>query len=125
MPTRASVLMVGLIITASIAAIGANGDPRSQAPDSATKAQSATLVPADARKDPYRLLFNPRPRPRDAHASRASQRPAESPSPRDPRVVCGTLIIPTDPSVDPGIVIPLPDTTKFAMRVKPPACQTK
>ena len=76
----------------------------------------------EPKRDPYRNLFGPPARvrtvqPRPDVASRAV--------PAKPTVVCGTVIIPADPSVDPKIRAPLPRNNQtFTMRsVTPPVCK--
>lgn len=75
-------------------------------------------------KDPYRNLFSdpargqkPAPPPKAA----ASSLP---PSPQTPSVVCGTLIVPADPDVDPKIRVAPPAGVEHTMRILiPPMCK--
>ena len=70
-------------------------------------------------KDPYRNLFKTAPPPA----------PDQSPQPsrEAPKVVCGTLIIPADPKIDPGINIDpyatRPDMRYTIRRLTPPICK--
>lgn len=83
-----------------------------------------TLAPGDTRpgRAPFERLFAvarqqaPRPTPRTLEA--------EQDLPGRTTVVCGTVVIPADPSVDPRMVRPVPADTAFTMRaVKPPVCR--
>ena len=76
----------------------------------------------EPKRDPYRNLFGPPARvrtvqPRADVLSRVV--------PAKPTVVCGTVIVPADPSVDPKIRAPLPRNNQtFTMRsITPPVCK--
>jgi hypothetical protein len=71
-------------------------------------------------KDPYRNLFgdrDPVQKPAPAPPVRLIPRAA----PPKPVVVCGTLIIPADPSIDPKIRVGPPDDgVDYKIRIVPP-----
>lgn len=74
------------------------------------------------KKDPYRNLFAPRPpEQKIVPEARAEARPPQS----KPTVVCGTVIVPADPTIDPKIHAKRPDDrVRYTLRsVAPPICK--
>jgi hypothetical protein len=74
------------------------------------------------KRDPYRGLFAPRmQQPERRPAPQAVPRAA----PQKPKVVCGMVIVPADPTVDPRIRAQLPDTgVDYRIRtVRPSICK--
>lgn len=72
-------------------------------------------------KDPYRNLFDD---PLRAQKPTAPKPATPSPSPQKPFVVCGTLIVPADPGMDPKIRVPPPAGVEHTMRILiPPMCK--
>lgn len=70
-----------------------------------------------SRANPYQNLFKP---PDLKAAARAEQRDNAARA-KEPRVVCGMLVIPMDPNIDPKIFVERPaDPTRYTMRVVPP-----
>jgi hypothetical protein len=74
------------------------------------------------KKNPYNNLFAPRvqePRPDPVPPSTG---PATPPA---PKVVCGTLLVPADPAVDPKMRVRPPDTgVRYSGRtIAPPLCK--
>ena len=71
------------------------------------------------RKDPFERLFAPPKR----QASLPASPQQREPEPR-PKVVCGMVLIPADPSIDPRIRFEAPKRdTRFTIRaVQPPVC---
>ena len=78
----------------------------------------------EPKRDPYRNLFGPPPA-RRLQTVQPRPAPAMPTVPARPAVVCGTLIVPADPSVDPKIRAPLPRNNQtFTMRsITPPVCK--
>src|SRR5262245_57793902 len=79
-------------------------------------------------KDPYRNLFAGQVATRDKpriESDLATKNAA--PQQKKPFMMCGTLVVPADPSVDPKIRVgPREDGVWDTMRVvKPPACNDK
>ncbi len=96
----------------------------------ATLAQTLT-VPTVAARRPFRARPAPPARPRSRNWLRRQpidRAPSRSgPQVADvqllPRVVCGMVVVPVDPAVDPHMVKPAPSDVTFNMRVvKPPVC---
>ena len=79
--------------------------------------QSGSQPAPTRRADPYKKLFQPPPLEQMARA----QRPTSS----APRIVCGMIVIPTDPNIDPKIFIERkPDDTRYTIRsIEPPVCK--
>ena len=76
-------------------------------------------------KDPYRNLFAAQPANRDKPRVDIDPAPKNAPPQRQkPFVMCGTLVVPADPSVDPKIRVgPREDGVWDTIRVvPPPAC---
>ena len=73
------------------------------------------------RVDPYKSLFQPPPLEQTAPAQRRTDPTMTS----APRIVCGTLVIPADPNIDPKIFIERrPDDTHYTIRAIPaPVCK--
>jgi hypothetical protein len=73
------------------------------------------------KRDPYRNLFGPSPRLQNIRPRPGTPR-AVAPT---PKVVCGMVVVPADPSVDPKIFARQPDGTRtFSMRsLAPPMCK--
>ena len=80
----------------------------------ATPVQTVPSTPDYARTATFQRLFTP-------------TTPVTSPQGAGvrtgPRVVCGTVVVPVDPAVDPRILRPVPTDVTFAMRsIVPPLC---
>jgi hypothetical protein len=74
-------------------------------------------------KDPYRNLFGGPVRAQKPTAPKPAT-PSPSPSPQKPFVVCGTLVVPANPGVDPKIRVAPPAGVEHTMRILiPPMCQ--
>ena len=75
-------------------------------------------------KDPYRNLFVGKPVDQKPLAREAD--PGTN-TPQTPVVACGTLVVPSDPTVDPKIRVgPREDGVGHTMRVLPtPACNAR
>lgn len=121
---------VTLLVTASVVVLAsgspaAQGTPMTRAAEDAPAALSpdTVLFQASDPAAPFRSLFQPPPAP--------SQRPAQKPgaglgaSRHDSRIICGTVVIVPDASIDPGIVIPVPDDgVRYTIRtIEPPMCR--
>jgi len=78
-------------------------------------------------KDPYRNLFGDSSRARQPTGPRAASAPSSpqpAPLPQKPVVVCGMLIVPADPRVDPKIRVAPPAGVEHTMRtVTPSICR--
>lgn len=76
----------------------------------------------EPKRDPYRNLFRPPARLQNVRPT--PPRPALA-QPLKPKVVCGMVVIPADPNVDPKIFARVPATRQtFTMRtVRPPVCK--
>jgi hypothetical protein len=109
-PMRFAILAGVLLITAS--------PGFAQAPPTGplATARFGALRPAQP-GGPYAGLFQPRQTLKDAA-------PAEAPSPQ-PTVICGMLMVPADPKIDPKMAIPPNKAAgvEFKIRVmEPPIC---
>jgi hypothetical protein len=102
-----------------------------QVPSAKPDEPSVMTPPATppSRKDPFGRLFrdpNIPQTPPEWHQPQAAPhvRPQDAGETPKPRVVCGLRIIPLDPSVDPKMRIPVPDTgVDFKIRrLNPPVC---
>jgi hypothetical protein len=90
--------------------------------ESTTVQAPTTVVPTPKKNAFRRLQFVPGQQP--APQGPSHPQPADA-TDRSPRVVCGMVVMPADPKVDPAIVIPLPENTnRFSMRViTAPVCR--
>lgn len=72
------------------------------------------------KSNPYSGLFQPAPLVKPTERTQATP-----PSTAKPQVVCGMIVIPADPSIDPKFTKTPPDrSTKFTLRViEPPICK--
>ena|SRR5688500_17720838 len=68
---------------------------------------------------PYSGLFQPQ------DLKTAARQQQEARPSQQPRVVCGMLVIPMDPNIDPKMIVPRPtDGTRYTIRVIPsPVCK--
>lgn len=88
----------------------------------ATAASAQLTFEHRPKKDPYRNLFGERD---VAQKIRIPVRVISRATPQKPFVVCGTLIVPADPKVDPKMRVGPPDDgMDYKLRiVKPPICK--
>ena len=117
-------LMLGMVTcgTAFVASAGAAGPGSTQAA-SVREVPNPFAVPApEARKNLFRDLFKAPSRKGPSAQHPQSER--RTPPAQKGRVVCGMLVMPTDPDLDPGIRIQIPDSAKNSKVrvVEPPAC---
>jgi hypothetical protein len=123
-PVHRSSLLVALVWLCStplpvtcVSTDATNHQPRASLP-----VQTASvLVSPSARKNPFKGLFAPQ-RTQDG-----SRRSAHAPASPKPKVVCGMVIIPADPLLDPRMGVEPPNRdTRFTIRaVQPPVCWPK
>ena len=108
---RNAAIVVGILLVT----VPAFGQPTSAAAQTAARFGA---LRAPQHKDAYRNLFQPA-RPLAAPVSQ----PTED---RRPKVVCGMLVIPADPTIDPKIAVP-PNKApgvEFKIRaMEPPVCK--
>ena len=79
-----------------------------------TPRQTVPSTPDSARAAPFERLFTPTTPVPSPPVAVARTRP---------RVVCGTVVVPVGPAVDPRILKPVPTGVTFAMRtIAPPVC---
>lgn len=93
----------------------------------AQPAPLATLV-GPARTDPYAGLFSAASAKAPKRTvSQTAEQALESQGLKQPTVVCGTVLVPVDASVDPKMRKPMPqsDVTYAIRAVKPPMCEPK
>jgi hypothetical protein len=107
----ASVVYYGSVIT--LAAAGELTDQARQ-PD-----PGAQTLSSPARKNPFGRLFQPR----ELAPQRAAHPTTQPRAAREPIIVCGMRVIPSDPTVDPRIRLSTPEPkTKPAIRALEPPC---
>lgn len=128
MSTRAILLLVGALVTASVSAPLAQtaGGTKPVTPEPSKNVEVKVLplpnVQPDNPKNPFRDIFGPQitfPAHTRPVTPQMFMRSTDS-----PRVVCGMVMIPADPNIDPGIIVKVPDPqTRYAIRaIKPPVC---
>jgi hypothetical protein len=107
---------LALVLLLMLVAVPVFGEQ--SAPNPQSNALLGALRKAE-QKNPYGKLFE---------ARRAlSQAIAEAPKDSKPRVVCGMLIIPADPSLDPKMLITPPQDPKLEYKIRtidPPICNS-
>jgi hypothetical protein len=116
MPSLTTSVVFALAIASPLVAEELVGQESKTSPD----APASTGLLSKSAQDPYKGLFvgpaRRNPAPNASHIVQGS-------GDRSPRVVCGMLIIPADPSLDPGMKIQPPDAERYTLRVlKPPMC---
>jgi hypothetical protein len=123
MPTGSVLIMVGAFVVASASSVLAADDVR--------QAQAAVASPdwfaPKPPTNPYQKLFKPQSQESTARrvVEQEPARAAESAPLTKPTVVCGTLLVPADASVDPRMRVfrSKDDTTTYTIRaVKPTMC---
>lgn len=128
-----AVLTVGLAAGTALPHQEAPEPPAARAPEAGPLQEPPTNVVPLLRPDPFGRLFVPAEELKPEAFTFGQQPGPQSPSQakpanaveRLPRVVCGMVVVPSDPKVDPAIVIPIPENTdRFSMkRITPPVCQ--
>ena len=101
-----------LMLLATLPAYGEQSTPKPRSTERLGALRQATPV------DPYRRLFNAQQSLKDALVKAQEARPQAT-------VVCGMLIIPADPSIDPKIAVPINKApgVEFKIRtIEPPVC---
>ena len=99
--------------------------PPAKTPEPPPQTTAAAASPSDSATAPYKKLFTP---PRDAGARAqlraALQEQKRRPADREPKIVCGMVVYPADPQVDPKMIVrrPEPAPTSHIKRIPPPAC---
>jgi hypothetical protein len=121
---------VGLACLTSSLAAAADRHQAAPQPAPGGQAASSSFAVPKGQNDPFRKLFAPAS-PERSPLTRAPQFPQVAPSSQlaalpKPQVVCGLLVIPADPKVDPGFKVAAPDPRGFTMRlIQPSECQPK
>jgi hypothetical protein len=114
------ILVGSLVVFAHGAVSGAQG-PRLQAPRPQAPAATAENPLVSKGKNPFARLFTSRQRlPETAPDPRAST----ANTGRQPRVVCGMVVVPVDPSADPKFVVREKAGVEYKMpRIEPQICR--
>lgn len=110
-----AVVVASVVSCASVITLASPGESTAQVrqPD-----PGAQTLSSPARKNPFGRLFQPREvAPKRAHPT------TQPPAAREPIIVCGMRVIPSDPTVDPRIRVFTPEPkTKPAIRALEPPC---
>jgi hypothetical protein len=117
-----AVLTVGLsaVAVTPIDDQGPAQSPTNRAAEIRTGPMVPGIVTPPSRKDIFGGLFTP-----DGRSSPqfVPHRKPMDPPPPSSRIVCGTVVVQADPSVDPAIAIPVPENpNQFSMRRITPSC---
>jgi len=104
-----------ITLSVSIPAFAGNGELAAQAP----------TAPAPNWK-PFINPFGQKPSPKPPSIDWNRQPSADQNPKAKPTVVCGMVLMPTDPTIDPRMRVTVPDTgVAFSMRkVQPTVCKT-
>jgi hypothetical protein len=118
-------LLLGLVVTASLAQMPARPTGAGPSAPAQPPAEAAATQPVQ-RSGPFQKLFVPQPnearrQEKDVRAALEQLKLAQKPA---PRIVCGMVVIQTDPQVDPKMVIRSPEsaTVMHIKKIPPAAC---
>ncbi len=121
MTVRGALVLVSLFISVS-ASVAAADDPQASSPVAGERREEPTLFAQHPDRKPYLKLFKGS---RVPVVEQRATRPNEAARTPQPKVVCGMVLIPADPDIDPGMRVspPQTDDTRYTIRaVKPPMC---
>jgi hypothetical protein len=114
--------IAALVLGLTVAQIPA---PPAKTPEPPSQATVGSSGPSDSATAPYQKLFTPpRAAAEQPHLQAALQELKRRVEPREPKIVCGMIVYPADPQVDPRMIVrpPEPPPTFHIKRIPPPAC---